>query len=141
VASDAAGNVYLTGSTEGSLGGRNRGQRDAWVAKYDTAGRKLWARQLGTETDDWANDLATDAVGNVYLTGTTYGSLGGPKRGDYDAWVAKYDAAGRKLWARQLGGLFNDAYDAYGVATDAAGGVYIAGGTGGDAFVAKYSQR
>jgi hypothetical protein len=36
VATDAAGNVYLVGATDGSLGGANRGGYDAWLAKYST---------------------------------------------------------------------------------------------------------
>jgi Beta-propeller repeat len=36
VATDGDGNVYLTGYTDGSLGGANQGYSDAWVAKYST---------------------------------------------------------------------------------------------------------
>ncbi|MFO1153540.1 MAG: SBBP repeat-containing protein [Rhodospirillales bacterium] len=146
VATDAAGNVYLTGLTEGSLGGVHRGSLDAWVAKYDAAGHVLWKRQLGTETPDYASGVATDGAGNVYLTGGTWASLGGVYRGLYDAWVAKYDAAGHALWKRQLG---TDGWDeASGAATDGAGNVYLTGYTSGslggpnrgesDAWVAKY---
>jgi hypothetical protein len=60
----------------------------------------LWVRQLGTKDYDVASGVATDAAGNVYLTGNTEGSLGGPNRGEADAWVAKYDAAGHALWVR-----------------------------------------
>ena len=42
---------------------------DAWVAKYDAAGHVLWKRQLGTADYDYASGVATDAAGNVYLTG------------------------------------------------------------------------
>ena len=146
VATDAAGNVYLTGETDGSLDGANRGDRDVWVAKYDAAGHALWKRQLGTADIDIAHGVATDAAGNVYVTGDTWGSLGGTNRGDYDAWVAKYDGAGRVLWVRQLGTETSD--HAYGVATDTAGNVYLTGWTTGslggakrgrlDAWLAKY---
>jgi hypothetical protein len=149
VATDAKGNVYLTGYTEGSLGGDNRGEGDAWVAKYDASGHALWKRQLGTETYDFASGVATDAAGNVYLTGWTDGSLAGANHGWSDAWVAKYDASGHALWKRQLGTKRIDYAD--GVATDAAGGVYLTGDTWGsladanrganDAWVAKYSTR
>ena len=73
------------------------------MAKYDAAGHVLWKRQLGTADYDYAFGVATDAAGNVYLTGWTGGSLGGANRGRHDAWVAKYDAAGHVLWKRQLG--------------------------------------
>jgi Ca2+-binding RTX toxin-like protein len=35
---DNNGNVYVTGFTEGSLGGTNKGSVDTWIAKYDLAG-------------------------------------------------------------------------------------------------------
>ena len=146
VATDGAGNVYLTGVTGGSLGGAWGGHYDAWLAKYDASGRVLWKRQLGTEDYDSASGVATDAAGNVYLTGVTGGSLGGAWGGSHDAWAAKYNAFGDVLWKRQLG---TEVYDsASGVATDAAGNVYLTGVTGGslgganrgntDAWVAKY---
>jgi Beta-propeller repeat len=37
----------------------------------------LWVRQFGTAEWDNALGVATDAAGNVYLTGDTGGSLGG----------------------------------------------------------------
>ena len=106
VATDTAGNVYLTGETNGSLDGANRGDMDAWVAKYDAAGQVLWKRQFGTTYTDIASGVATDTAGNVYLTGTTGGSIGGAY--EWDAWVAKYDAAGNVLWKRQLGTTYLD---------------------------------
>ncbi|MBK8211560.1 MAG: hypothetical protein IPK78_18040 [Rhodospirillales bacterium] len=146
VATDAAGDVYLAGETDGSLAGANKGFSDAWVRKYDPSGRLLWQRQPGTEGYDWAKGVATNASGDVYVAGHTDGSLGGANKGSLDAWVRKYDASGRLLWQRQPGTEGNDY--ALGVATDAAGDVYLAGETGGslggvnkggsDAWVRKY---
>ena len=59
------------------------------VAEAKAWGEWEWRRQLGTEIGDDAYGVATDAAGNVYLTGYTDGSLGGPNRGSGDAWVAK----------------------------------------------------
>ena len=148
VATDAAGNVYLTGNTYGSLGGANKGGSDAFVAKYAADGHPLWKRQLGTSDYDFASGVATDAAGNVYLAGYTRGSLGGTNKGGSDAFVEKYAADGHPLWKRQPGTSADDV--ATGVATDAAGNVYLAGWTLGslgganmghssDAFLAKYA--
>src|SRR5574338_266100 len=146
VATDPSGNIYLTGSTSGSLVGANRGWDDAWVAKYDPAGRPLWRRQLGSEAYESANSVATDSAGNVYLAGYTEGSLRGANLGGADAWLAKYDCSGRPLWRQQFGTEENDV--AFGVATDGEGNVYLTGYTEGslggvhkglmDAWVAKY---
>jgi Beta-propeller repeat. len=135
VATDIAGNVYVTGTTSGDLAGPNQGDRDAWLARYDANGRRIWKRQLGTPSNDEAYDVATDDAGNIYLAGWTYGDLAGPNQGDLDAWVAKYDATGQLRWKRQLGS--SDMEQAYGVATDTAGNVYVAGYTYGALFAPK----
>lgn len=117
VATDAKGNVYLTGATEGSLGGPNQGLHDAWVAKYNSAGRVLWRGQLGTADEDKAIGVATDSAGNVYLAGCTACDEG------FGSWSAKYNAAGRLAWKKQLR---SDGFIS-GVATDAIGNVYFTG--------------
>ena len=48
VAVDADGNAFISGETEGSLGGPNAGGGDVFLAKYDSAGNLLWTDQLGT---------------------------------------------------------------------------------------------
>lgn len=139
VAVDASGNVYLCGFTGGPLAGPRQGLRDVWVAKYTGTGALLWKRQFGTTADEQAYDVTTDAAGDVYLTGYTRGVLAGPGYGSFDVWVAKYDGAGTALWLRQFGTAFLD--EAYGVAADGAGGVYVAGALGSattsSALVAK----
>ncbi len=146
VAVDGADNAYIAGFTKGNLGGSNAGRHDVFLVKYDTAGTRLWTRQIGTGREDVATGVAVDGAGNAYITGETAGSLGGPNAGGYDAFLAKYDAAGNLLWTRQMGTEFNDR--AQDVAVDGAGNAYIAGHTSGslggpyagngDAFLAKY---
>ncbi len=60
------------------------------MRKYDTAGNVLWKRQLGSSAEDTAGHLSADGSENVYLVGTTRGSLGGPSAGSQDAFVARY---------------------------------------------------
>ncbi len=147
VSADGAGNVYISGYTDRSLGGPNAGvwSLDAFVSKYDDAGNLLWIRQLGTSVQDYSYGVSADGLGNVYMSGWTWGSLGGPSAGSYDAFVSKYDGAGNFLWTRQLG---TSAWEeAYGVSADALGSLYISGLTKGslggahigwdDAFIAK----
>ena len=148
VATDSKGNVYISGSTQGSLAGANQGSRDAWVAKYNSAGTLVWKRQLGTSDDDTSSSVATDSKGNVYISGYTTGSLAGDLQGSTDDWVAKYNSGGTLVWKRQLGTSSRDGSS--GVATDSKGNVYISGSTQGslaganqgsrDAWVAKYDS-
>ena len=41
-----------------------------------------------------SHGVSADGLGNVYISGYTDGSLGGPNAGGDDAFVSKYDAAG-----------------------------------------------
>lgn len=148
VATDRFGNVYLCGMTSGSLGGDDLGREDAWVAKYNTSGTLVWKQQIGTSKYDTAKGVATDSNGNVYISGMTLGSLGGPYKGMSDAWVAKYSNNGALMWKKQLGASGSDRSNS--VATDNNSNVYISGYTEGnlgldshasrDAWVAKYTR-
>jgi hypothetical protein len=90
LAPDGAGGAFVAGQTEGSLGGPNAGQIDAWLARYDAAGNRLSIRQFGTNASDWASALAPDGAGGAFVAGQTQGSLGGPSAGGYDAWLARW---------------------------------------------------
>jgi Beta-propeller repeat len=148
VATDADGNVYIVGESDGALGGPNKGGVDAWVIKFDGDGRELWSRQPGTRADDLARGVATHKDGNVYVVGQTLGALGGPNKGGVDAWVIKFDGDGRELWSRQPG--TSDFDLANNVATDTDGNISVVGGTYGalggankgndDAWVIKYGK-
>ncbi|MDJ0899190.1 MAG: SBBP repeat-containing protein [Xenococcus sp. MO_188.B8] len=89
---DSNDDIFLTGYTDGKLGGENAGSYDAWAAKYDSDGKQLWIEQFGTPNFDYAGNVTTDISGNLYVTGWTEGSLGDMNAGSADAWVAKFDA-------------------------------------------------
>jgi hypothetical protein len=152
IATDTSGNVYVTGHTNGGLDGNtNAGSSDLFVVKYDSGGIKQWTQQLGTSHDDYAHGIATDTSGNVYVTGYTWGGLGGNTNvGSDDLFVVKYDSEGIKQWTQQLGTSFPDL--AYGIATDTSGNIYVTGATWGglggntnvgsdDLFVVKYDSE
>lgn len=130
VATDSQGNVYTTGWTLGDLGGKNAGSYDAYLTKYDSQGNQQWIKQFGTPGDDEAFRINIDSNDNIFLTGYTNGSLGGPNAGSFDAWVAKYDTNGNQAWITQFGTPELD--HALGITSDKAGGdIYVTGVTGG----------
>ena len=152
VATDASGNVYVAGYTDGGLDGNTvTGSRDFFVTKYNGSGVKQYTKQLGV-SGNRANALsvATDASGNVYVAGFTGGGLdGNTLTGIWDFFVSKYDSSGAKQYTRQLGVSGHQTFG-YSVATDASGNVYVAGYTDGgldgntltgswDIFVSKYN--
>ena len=139
VSADGLGNVYLAGETQGSLGGPNAGVDDAFISKYDAGGTLQWTQQLGTNTSDQGFGVSADGLGNVYISGSTYGSLGGTNAGSGDAFISKYDASGAMQWTQQLGTSGYEA--AYGLSADTLGNVYVSGTTGSgdsDIFIDKY---
>ena len=148
IACDASGNVFVTGWCDGSIEGNPYlSNGDNFLAKYDTNGQRQWLRQWGTFNKDTGYSLACDAAGNVYVSGYTTGPLYDSPLGNRDYFLAKYDASGNSLWGRQTGTSGHD--QGWGVATDAAGYVYLAGETGGpldgnvyegglDIFLTKY---
>jgi septum formation inhibitor MinC len=148
VATDSSGNVLISGRTTGALAGINKGERDAWVAKYSPNGKFLWKKQLGTSGIDVSFDVATDNNGKVLITGGTTGALTGSNQGALDAWVAKYKPDGNLLWKRQLGTSGTEFSS--GATTDSSGNVFISGITSGalagsnkgefDAWFAQYSS-
>ena len=135
VATDALGNVYVAGETEGGLDGNtNAGSTstyDMFVVKYDANGVKQWTRQLGSPGDEFATGVVIDNVfGNIYVTGWTDGDLdGNVSAGGYDGFIVEYDATGAKQWTKQFGGTYDEVANA--AAIDAAGNIYIAGDTDG----------
>ncbi len=146
VAVDASGNAYISGCAQGSLGGGTyAGGYDAFLAKYDTSGNKLWLQQIGTTSSDGSHSVAVDGSGNAYISGWTNGSLGGTNAGYSDAFLTKFDASGNELWSQQIGTLNYDISRS--VAVDASGNAYISGNTArpfghvgddSDAFLTKF---
>ena len=148
VSADPQGNIYVAGSTSGTLpGGVSSGLDDAFVRKYDTRGAVIWLRQFGTPGMDDAEGIAVGPEGNISLAGRLNGTVP-PQRpnGGPDIYAAELDPAGKELWLEQFG---SDKPDyALSLALDQSGGLYLTGGTLGtlpgqerarerDAFVAR----
>lgn len=128
-ATDSAGNLYVTGSTTGSLAG-SQGGSDVWVAKFDRQGNELFRRQLGSADGDSAFGIVVDDQDNFYLSGTTSGNLFGTlQSSESDAWVAKFDSNGNQIWANQFGANLTDGSgnSSFDLDVDDSGSVYVSG--------------
>jgi hypothetical protein len=172
ISTDASGNVYVTGYfqsdtiTFGTITLPNTyiGYADIFIAKYAPNGTVLWAKSAGGTSDDDVRSVATDASGNVFVTGyfrsstITFDTTILTNAGSFsysDIFIAKYDTTGTLLWATSAGGTGFD--EGLGIATDASGNVYITGtfgsanitfatttliNTGGsDFFIVKYAPN
>jgi hypothetical protein len=146
-----SGDVYIAGATSGDLNGNNAGADDFFVAKYNTAGDRLWIKQIGTSAADIAYGVDVGPDGSVYVAGATEGELvAEAAAGASDLFVVQLDANGTELWRSQLGSAEKDV--AYGLDIDSAGTAYVVGGTEGNldgqvnssageiGFIAKYGS-
>ncbi len=150
IASDKAGNVYITGGfTSAKIGfGKDTlynvgeaGTNDVFIAKYNGKGEEIWAKAIGGANDDKANCVSVDKDGNVYITGSFISPKIILQKGDTlinkndqsgsssDIFILKYNSDGKLSWAKNING-YGRAYDyGYGIATDSHNNVYVAGGT------------
>jgi hypothetical protein len=136
IALDPNGNILLAGFMDGSAdfgGGKlvTAGGYDAFIVKLDKTGKHLWSKVLGDATDQEAVHVATDASGNVLVTGYFNGSIGcGPvaptaSHGGADMFVMKFDPNGACLWQVTFGGTGSE--QGLGITADASGNVIVTG--------------
>ncbi len=140
----------MVGLTTGALQGHeNLGRQDGFVVKVAPDGSEVWTDQFGTDQYDYAGGVSTDAAGDIYVVGTTLGTLGSTRVGGYDAFIRKYAADGEVLCTTQYGTAAADS--AVAVAVDAMGNVFVAGSTDGvfvgntnsgasDSYVAMFDE-
>ncbi len=145
VAVDNSGNAYVAGYTTTN----NNGDLDVLLASFNPAGNTFnyivqaggYTYGLGGSSDDVGNAIAVDGAGNAYVAGrtrsndfpVTTGAYQSARAGNDDAFLLKVDPSGKTLlYSTYLGGGSTD--EAWGVAVDPAGGVYVAGDTNSDSF-------
>ena len=141
---DASGNVYTTGSFWGTVdfdpgaGTFNltpAGNSDIFIQKLDASGNFLWVKSFGSTGTDYGKSIAVDASGNVYTTGSFFGTVDfDPGAGTFnltttynDVFIQKLDASGNFLWAKSFGGTGNNIDSGNSIAVDASGNVYTTG--------------
>ncbi|MVM28622.1 hypothetical protein GO755_01165 [Spirosoma sp. HMF4905] len=114
------------------------GTYDIFVAKYDTDGNYIWAKRAGGPNYDFSYSVAVDASNNVLLTGyfestadfdpsSNVASL--TAVGNGDIFVAKYDAQGNYIWAKNMGG--SSVESGQSLTVDATGNIVLTGAFSG----------
>jgi len=130
VDTDNQGNFYITGVTDGDLGGSRQAESlDTFVAKYDSAGNQIWIRQIGQNVIFNAFNLAVDKEsGDVFISGADVK----PTLED-DTFVIKFDTDGNQQWFTETGvSGFLSFDESYGLTVADDGSVYTTGWTSGD---------
>jgi hypothetical protein len=152
IAVDEAGNTYVTGSfSQTAIFGAGEpnetpltssSMQDIFIAKYNTDGEILWARQAGDLYSESGEGIAVDREGNSYVIGSFYdeATFGVGEENQVtltayseaeDIFVAVYDQNGKFFRVQQDGGLGCDY--GIGIAVDMLGNSYITGIFNGDA--------
>jgi hypothetical protein len=130
IAVDNSNNVFVTGMTysadfpvtENAYDDTYNGGLDLFVTKLNpTATALIFSTFIGGTSDDYlpanaGNPTATDASGNVYVTGytasvdfpVTNGAFDGTHNGSWDAFVFKFTGNGSIIYSTFLGGSGND---------------------------------
>jgi hypothetical protein len=125
------GNVYIAGETYRYQGA------EAFLIKYAPNGTQLWERHVGSPDNEFGRGVTVDPSGNVYLSGSTTGYVGGiDQPGTYDLFLTKYDTNGNHAWTKQMGDSVGESGNY--LTCDSSGDLYMAGHTlGNDHFLAK----
>jgi hypothetical protein len=135
--------IYLAGTTinmsgfatPGAFQTVQAGDRDAFLAKFDPSGSRIWTTYYGGTEQDHGTALVCDNTGNIYLAGRTQSGTGFGSPGTQgntpvggaiteDLFVSKFDGSGNRVWGRYFGGPDDD-YESFGLAADASGNIYL----------------
>jgi len=146
---DKYDNVYLCGSsssisntiisTPTSFQPNNAGSYDGFLVKFNALGMRIWGTYYGGSAADQITGCKIDKNGNIYICGTTT-SAGGTNiaspsshqpsigfLGFSDAFIAKLDSNGFRIWGSYYGGYDQD--EGEGCVVDKNNDVYLFGTT------------
>ena len=109
---------------------------DAFLSRFEITGRRLWATYFGGNGDDHGLGLAVASDGDIVVFGYTSSVSGVATANGYqttfgggreDAFVARFDEMGRRIFATYYGYSGDEVLHSAAVLTD--GSVVVAGAT------------
>jgi len=112
---------------------------DIYLARIDSSGNSLWAERIGGSLDEFSYCVATDLLGDVYVSGhfnsalisagsdTIFNSGGG------DLFFAKFSSVGNPLWCKGADGLSHGL--GYAICPDYFGNIYVSGNFYSPSFI------
>jgi hypothetical protein len=148
---DNVGHVYIGGfttsanniATTGGCRPVSDGGYEVFLAQFDTSGNLQWGTYYGGPSNEFGGVCAANGF-YVYLTAWTSSVTGISSAGSFqpaygggssDAFVAKFDYLGNRVWATYYGG---EGYEGTGGITSGASGyIYLLGSTGSDTGIAS----
>lgn len=141
--SDTLNNIYFAGyslssniATAGTHQSTINGSFDAYIAKFDVNGNRMWCTYFGGTSVDVAYAIFALKNGIIYISGDTFSTSNVATPGAHqttygggvdDAILAKFDANGTLIWATYYGGTMHDI--SQGVVVDNNGDIIMTGHT------------
>ncbi len=145
ITTDSSGNVYVTGYFQGTVNfgldfgttdiKTSAGVEDIFITKINANGTYGWTKIMGATLIDIGYAITTDSSGNVYVTGTFYGTVNFGldfgttdikiSAGGADIFITKINSNGTYGWTKIMGATESD-YGS-GITTDSSNNVYVAG--------------
>jgi hypothetical protein len=120
IAVDSSSNPIISGTTSstglattGAFQTTVAGSYDAYVAKFTSAGARVWATYIGgSDQEYYSSGVACDRQNNICISGTTLstnfpvttGAYQSTNAGGYEEYVVKFNQNGGRIWATYLGG-------------------------------------
>lgn len=141
LAVDSQNNIVITGetashtniSTIGSympikapIGNSTGDNTDAFIAKFNSSGVRIWGTYFGSDADDYSKDIDIDKNDNIYIVGNTNSSTKisinnnfqknlNREVGSYpdrpDGFLSKFSPNGNIIWSTYAGGEDDDYFN------------------------------
>ncbi|MBI2268723.1 MAG: SBBP repeat-containing protein [Bacteroidetes bacterium] len=153
ITTDNVGNVFIVGSTRSTnfpvqnsgtyFSGLLKGSSDGFIVKFSSTGMCLWGTYYGGTNNDEINSIATDALGDICIIGTTLSGnfpvkTSGAAYFDnaaagMDAFVSKFTNTGIHTWSTYFGGT-SGIDEGICIIIDRTGNIIIEGNTSSSDF-------
>ncbi|MCC7303613.1 MAG: hypothetical protein IT233_13310 [Bacteroidia bacterium] len=142
VTTDISGNSYLTGytlsntniATTGAYQTTLAGSFDAFIVKFNAAGVRQWGTYFGGNSVEASYAITISNTGAIYIAGDSFSTSGVASTGAHqtvygggidDAFLARFDANGQRIWSTYYGGILHDI--SYTLTTDPNGNAILGG--------------
>ncbi|HEY9583787.1 MAG TPA: SBBP repeat-containing protein, partial [Candidatus Paceibacterota bacterium] len=137
IALDSSGNIYVTGTmiSDGvgtvNLGCETFTGSRSFIIKLNSSGSCIWSKSFAGS--HWFEDIVTDSFGNVYVTGSVYGSatfgVTTISNTGQELFIVKYNSSGVLQWVRDNVPAGAQATNSrgYSLSLDSTGNVYVTG--------------
>jgi hypothetical protein len=141
---DNSGNTFLSGITNSgsniaTTGAHQSAKIDTFnffLVKFNSSGIRQWGTYFGKSSELTFADCSTDAIGNVFLCGTTnsinnistVGAYQMANAGNYDGFLVKFNTSGVRQWGTYFGGTGFESDITSKV--DSLGNIFLSGSTG-----------